>query len=83
MSSDTVYVVSYDVGNPRKTLLLPGASIRSGGSKAFAFLPAPESILKKIHGVKISKTLKEHARDFNPPHPKAKYYAEVKAARRK
>jgi len=83
MSGDTVFVVSYNVGNPFKTLILPGASIRSGGSKAFAFLPAPESILKSIEGVKITKTLKEHAKDFNPPHPKAKYYADVKAAQKK
>lgn len=83
MSDDKAFVISYDVGNPRKTLILPGATIRSGGSKVFAHLPVPELILKTIPGVKVSITLKETARDFNPPHPKASYYAGVKAALKK
>jgi hypothetical protein len=80
---DQVFVVSYDVGNPFKSLILPGASIRSGGSMIFAALPAPESILRSIEGVKIGKTLLESAKDFRPPHPKAKYYAAVQAGKKK
>jgi hypothetical protein len=80
---EKVFVISYDVGDPRQTLIVPGAAIRSGGSKVFAHLPAPESILKAIPGVKISKTLKETAQDFNPPHPKASYYVAMKAALKK
>lgn len=78
-----VYVVSYDAGDPRKSLIMPGATIRSGGSKSFASLPAPRKILESIKGVRITKTALSDAKNFNPPHPKAKYYAEVEASHAK
>lgn len=78
-----VYVIAYDVGNPRKTLIIPGGAIRSGGSKVFSALPVAESILKSIKGVTISKTTLSTAKDFIPPHPKAKFYEAVKAAHKK
>lgn len=79
MSQGLAYVITYNVGDNRKSLTFSnGISIRSGGSAVMTQLPCPQSVLDKIPGVLVGQVPFEHAKNIVPDHPKKAYYEAMK-----
>jgi hypothetical protein len=64
------YVISYDIGDPSKSLVIGNISIRSGGRKVFNSLPIGRSKLTAIAGVSVREVADNETFDYEPDNPK-------------